>query len=115
DRDVVLYLCDARRPPYRALRFLSFDQERTVPRSTTSPPLASTVMRLASISALRRNASSILLLISAGATRGFSMIKLLTPLMPRTRRTASSALVRWWFHSADPSSVTHPFLTVTFI
>jgi hypothetical protein len=41
-------------------------QDRTVPLSITSPPLASTVTRLASTSALHRNASSIFCLISAG-------------------------------------------------
>ena len=44
-------------------------QDRTLPLRITSLPLASTVMRLASTSALRRKASSILLLISEGATR----------------------------------------------
>jgi hypothetical protein len=42
--------------------------DRTVPLRVISPPLASTVMRFASISALRRNASSIWRLMSAGAT-----------------------------------------------
>lgn len=45
-------------------------QERTVPFRITSLPLVSTLMLLASDSALRRNASSILALISVGATRG---------------------------------------------
>ena len=42
--------------------------ERTVPLKMTSLPMVSTVIRLASISAARRNASSILRLISEGAT-----------------------------------------------
>src|ERR1700720_164696 len=45
-------------------------QERTLPFRITSPPFASTVTRLASIAALRRNASSILRLISLGVTGG---------------------------------------------
>jgi hypothetical protein len=52
-------------------------------------------MRLASTSALRRKASSILRLISVGATRGWSWIRLETPFTPRTRRTTLSALSRW--------------------
>src|SRR5579875_2668875 len=59
------------------------------------PSLVSTVMRLASISALRRNASSIFCLISAGVRRGSTLIALITPLTPLSRRTARSASSRW--------------------
>jgi hypothetical protein len=69
--------------------------DRTVPLRMISLPLVSTVMWLASNSALRRKASSILRLISMGATRGLTWIMLETPLTPRTRRTACSALDRW--------------------
>src|SRR5260221_8854659 len=57
-------------------------QERTVPLRIASPPLASTVTRLASISTLRRNAFSISCCISAAATWGCRRIKLLMPLIP---------------------------------
>src|SRR4030088_2885307 len=50
-------------------------QERTPPLRITSPPFASTVTWLASISALRRDASSILRLISLAAIYGFSWIR----------------------------------------
>jgi hypothetical protein len=46
----------------------------------TSLPTFSTVTRLASISAARRTASSILRLISMGATRGFTTIRLVVAL-----------------------------------
>ena len=58
-------------------------QDRTVPRRTTAPPSASTVMRFASTSALRRKASSIFRLISLGGIRGWSWMRLMTPLTPR--------------------------------
>ena len=55
-----------------------------MPLRTTSPPCVSTVIRLASTSALRRNASSIFCLISTGfgSSRGWRRIKLLTPFTP---------------------------------
>ena len=56
--------------------------ERTVPRRVTLPPSTSTVIRLASISALRRNAFSIFDLSSIGDTRGLTTIRLLTPVTP---------------------------------
>ena len=85
--------------------------ERTVPLRTTSLPLVSTMMRLASTSALRLNASWIFFLISVGSARGLSWIRLLTPLTPLMRRTALSAVFLWYCHSTWPSSVTQPFLT----
>jgi hypothetical protein len=60
-------------------------QDRTAPERMTSPPRVSTVMRLASISALRRNASSIFRWISVGATFDLSAIRLVTPLTPSQR------------------------------
>ena len=69
--------------------------ELTVPLRITSLPLVSTVTWVASMSAARRNASSILRLISVGATRGLTSIALVTPSTPRTRRTAASARSRW--------------------
>ena len=47
-------------------------QDRTEPRSVTAPPSVSTVMRLASTSALRRKDSSILRRTSTGGTRGLT-------------------------------------------
>src|SRR3982074_548988 len=70
-------------------------------------------MRLASTSALRLKASWIFFLISAGAARGLIWIRLLTPLTPLIRRTAVSAVLRWYCHSTWPSRVTQPFLTTT--
>jgi hypothetical protein len=56
-------------------------------RRVTAPPSISTVMRAASSSAVRRKASSIFSLISAGRTRCWMWIRLVMPLMPRRRRT----------------------------
>ena len=55
-------------------------QDRTEPLSVTLPPLASTAMWLASITALRWKASSILRFTSAAATAGVIRRELLTPL-----------------------------------
>src|SRR6266403_728535 len=68
-------------------------QERTVPFNITSLPLASTVIRLASTSAFRLNASMILRLSSEGCTLGFTVTTLVTPLTPFTFRTQFSAVV----------------------
>src|ERR1700731_4098166 len=57
-------------------------QERTVPSSVTTLPFASTVIRSASTSAFRLNASWILRLSSEGSTFGFTMTTLMTPLTP---------------------------------
>ena len=89
--------------------------ERTVPCRVTLPPSTSTVMRLASSSADRLNASSILALSSVGATLGLTVIRLLTPITPVRKRTARSASSRWNPHSTSPSSLTQPLLTVTLI
>src|SRR3954470_2959188 len=70
-------------------------QERTVPFSTTSLPFVSTVIRLASSSAFRLNASWILRLSSEGSTLGFTVMTLVTPLTPFTFRTAVSAVLFW--------------------
>ena len=63
-----------------------------MPLRTTSPALAATVMRLASTSALRRKASSILRSISLATTRGLSSIELVIPLTPFTRALGSYPL-----------------------
>src|SRR5712675_1922336 len=67
--------------------------ERTVPFNITSLPLASTVIRLASTSAFRLNASMILRLSSEGCTLGFTVTTLVTPFTPFTLRTQFSAVV----------------------
>src|SRR5258708_1355054 len=56
--------------------------DRTVPLKMILLPFASTVMRLASISAARRNPSSILRLISIAGTRGPTSMQLMTPCIP---------------------------------
>ena len=67
-----------------------------MPSRVISPPLASTVMRFASISALRRNASSILRLISAGTVFGLTANQVadaLDPFQPLYRFLCSLPLV----------------------
>src|SRR5712664_3155548 len=89
--------------------------ERTLPRTVTLPPETSTVMRRASISALRLSASSIFILMSVGLTRGLTVIRLLTPFTPTRYRTELSAAVFWCCHSTSPSRVIQPSRTVTLI
>ena len=69
-------------------------QERTVPVSVTLLPSTSTLMFLASSSAVRTNASSIFFFKSDGARRGLTTIKFVTPLTPDSRRTTSYASSR---------------------
>ena len=68
-----------------------------MPLRITSLPSVSTVTRLASISALRFNASCIFCLISAGFARGLSTIRFAIPFTPRTRCTAFSAVFFWYW------------------
>src|ERR1700693_4421860 len=67
---VILFSTFATPGADHAARSASFfsAHERTLPISLTVEPCVSTVMRRASTSALRRRASSILLLISVGET-----------------------------------------------
>jgi hypothetical protein len=85
----------ARRGPGHPLGFLTFGpgahnafEDHLAFMGFDSDPIAS-------ISALRRKASSILCLISLAGTRGLTRIVLVTPLSPFTRRTALSAADRW--------------------
>src|SRR5207302_3362798 len=101
----------------QAARSASFfsAHDRTLPRSLTVLPSTSTVIRRASSSALRRRASSILLFTSVGETLGLTSMLLVTPKTPFSFFTADSARVFWYCQSTVPSSVTHPFFTVTLI
>src|SRR4030081_2844070 len=84
DHDPVFHLGDAgRRQATRSASSRSI-QERTVPFSITSLPFASTVIRLASTSAFRMNASWILRLSSEGSTLGFTVMALVAPFTPFT-------------------------------
>src|ERR1700730_12772211 len=65
--------------------------ERTVPLRITLPPIASTEIRFASTTALRLNASSILVLISTGDTMGATSIEFVTPFTPARYLTSLSA------------------------
>ena len=91
--------------------------ERTVPLRTTLPPLTSTLRFWASVSTLRTSASSICRRSSGtdGCTRGRTVMRLLTPRTPDSRRTDRSAARRWNSHSTSPLSVTQPLDTVTSI
>jgi hypothetical protein len=73
----------------RALR-----PDRKLLLSVTLELMAFTLMPLASSSALRFNASSILRLMSLAATRGLSMMSSVAPMTSRTARTAFSARSR---------------------
>ena len=66
-------------------------QDRTVPLSMTLPPSTSTVMFLASSSAVRTNASSIFFFSSDGETFGLTTIRFVTPLTPATLAAAAPA------------------------
>ena len=80
--------------------------ERTVPLKITLLPCTSTVIRCASVCALRMSACSIFCLSSDGVTPGLTTIKLVTPLTPAIRRTTFSASSFWNCHSTSPLSVT---------
>src|SRR5579883_1630143 len=90
-------------------------QERTVPLRITLLPCTSTVMRSASVSALRTSACSIFSFSSDGVTRGLTVIRLVTPRTPEMRRATRSASSFWYCHSTSPLRVTHPLETVTSI
>jgi hypothetical protein len=76
-------------------------------------PCTSTVIRAASVCALRTSASSIFFLRSEGVIGGLTVIPLSTPLTPGKRRTAFSASSFWNCQSTVPRSVTKPLETVT--
>ena len=89
--DSVIHSGDAWCQPGGSFRLLPF---RPGSHGTSEHHLAAVRFdRLASTRALRRNASSILCLISTGdgAACGLSRIKLLTPLTPSIQRIALSA------------------------
>src|ERR1700722_20615721 len=88
-------------------------QDRTLPLRIALLPCTSTVMLFASTSALRSSASSIFFFRSVGEASGFTIIRLLTPLTPQSRRTAHSTSCLWYCHSTSPLSVNQPFSTVT--
>src|SRR5258707_8836278 len=89
--------------------------ERAVPCSTTLLPATSIFVRSMSLMALRCSACSILSLVSDGATRGFTLIELITPRTPAKRRTIFSASSFWYCESTSPRRVTQPFATATLI
>ena len=91
------------------------NHERTEPRRVTLSPSVSTVMRLASTSALRLSAASIALFTTILLTCGLTSIRLLTPLTPVRYRTAFSAADFWNCHSTLPSRVIQPLDTLTLI
>src|SRR5213593_421161 len=88
-------------------------QDRTIPFKITLLPCTSTVIRWASVSALRISACSIFCWSADGVTRGLTRIRFVTPLTPVRRRTTRSASCFWYCHSTSPLSVTHPLETVT--
>lgn len=79
----------------------------------TALPSSSTLMRCASTSALRLNASSIFVLIVEDAPLDLTFTRFQTPRTPVRRRTVSSAAVRWYPQSTSPSRVIQPLSTRT--
>src|SRR5260221_3798864 len=76
-------------------------------------PCTSTVIFLASVSALRMSARSICCFRWVGDTGGLIVMRLVTPLTPERRWTTRSASLFWKAYSTSPFSVTQPWLTVT--
>jgi hypothetical protein len=104
---------DPRRRPRGALRLFLSAQARTAPFRMTLLPCTSTVIRCASVCALRNSACSIFALSSEGVKCGFTVIGFVTPLTPVRRRATRSASCLWYRHSTSPVSVTQPLETVT--